>query len=104
MIIKATQHRPTQGMSRRQLLQTGLAAGATLAAQGKYPEAISHLEEDTHSPLSMQLLWQAYEKTGAAPDAQAVATRLAAFHAPTIEQALVVPNFRASLVSEAQHP
>ena len=31
MIIKATQHRPTQGMSRRQLLQTGLAARATLA-------------------------------------------------------------------------
>ena len=31
MIIKATQHRPTQGRSRRQLLQTGLAARATLA-------------------------------------------------------------------------
>ncbi|HEY7097896.1 MAG TPA: tetratricopeptide repeat protein [Terriglobales bacterium] len=80
------------------------AAGATLAAQGKYPEAISHLEEDTHSPLSMQLLWDAYEKTGAAPDAQALATKLAAVHEPTIEQALIVPNFRANLVSEAQHP
>jgi len=92
--------------TRSQIVQLAwhTAAGATLAAQGKYPEAISHLEEDTHSPLSMQLLWQAYEKTGAAPDAQPVATRLAAFHAPTIEQALVVPNFRASLVSEAQHP
>jgi len=36
MIIKATQHRPTQGRSRRQLLQTGLAARATLATWPLY--------------------------------------------------------------------
>src|SRR4029078_3204068 len=36
MAIRPTQHRITQGMSRRQLLHTGLAAGATLAAWPLY--------------------------------------------------------------------
>ena len=36
MATRPTQHRTTQGMSRRQLLQTGLAAGATLATWPLY--------------------------------------------------------------------
>ena len=36
MATRPTQHCSTQGMSRRQLLQTGLAAGATLATWPLY--------------------------------------------------------------------
>jgi tetratricopeptide (TPR) repeat protein len=80
------------------------AAGAVLAAQGKYAEAISHLQEDSADPLSMRLLWRAYNHTGAVADAQAVAAKLASLNVPTVEQALVVPQFRASLVSQARRP
>ena len=41
METRPTQHRMTQGISRRQLLQTGLAAGATLAAWPLYHPAAS---------------------------------------------------------------
>jgi peptide/nickel transport system substrate-binding protein len=41
METRPTQHRTTQGMSRRRLLQTGLAAGATLAAWPLYHPAAS---------------------------------------------------------------
>jgi tetratricopeptide (TPR) repeat protein len=74
------------------------AAGAVLMAQGKSTEAIPHLEEDSSDPLSMQLLWQAYNGTGAAEQAGVLAAKLAALNVPTVEQALVVPQFRASLV------
>ncbi|MGH9500264.1 MAG: tetratricopeptide repeat protein [Terriglobales bacterium] len=80
------------------------AAGAVLAAQGKYADAIPHLQEDSADPLSMRLLWRAYNSTGASADAQAVAGRLAGLNVPTVEQALVVPQFRARLVSEARQP
>ncbi|MGO9126312.1 MAG: tetratricopeptide repeat protein [Terriglobales bacterium] len=94
------------GKSRSQVIQLCYhgAAGATLAAQGKYADAISHLQEDAANPLSMRLLWRAYSSTGAAADAQAVAAKLAALNVPTVEQALVVPQFRASLVGQAQQP
>jgi tetratricopeptide (TPR) repeat protein len=80
------------------------AAGAILMAQGKYSDALPHLQEDAADPLSMRLLWRAYSSTGAAVDAQTVASKLATLNTPTIEQALVVPQFRASLVSQAQRP
>ena len=41
METRPTQHRMTQGLNRRQLLQTGLAAGATLAAWPLYHPAAS---------------------------------------------------------------
>ena len=41
MATRPTQHRTTQAMSRRQLLQTGLAAGATLATWPLYHPAAS---------------------------------------------------------------
>lgn len=79
-----------------------LAVGALLVSQQKYVEAVSHLEEDSESPLALQLLWQAYRQIGAHADAEGVAARLAALNVPTAEQALVVPAFRASLVSQAE--
>jgi hypothetical protein len=80
------------------------AAGAALVAQGKFAEAIAHLEEGATDPESMRLLWQAYTSTGATSEAQAVASKLAALNLPTVEQALVVPQFRVSLVSRAGQP
>lgn len=80
------------------------ALGAVLLAQQKYPEAISHLEEDDDDPLSLQLLWRAYSSRGEAAQAAAVATRLAGLNVPTVEQALVVPQFRASLVRQGGQP
>jgi Flp pilus assembly protein TadD len=78
------------------------AAGAVLMAQGSSAEAIPHLEEDSHDPRSMRLLWRAYSDTGASAQAQALAAKLAALNIPTPEQALVVPQFRLSLVSKAE--
>ena len=73
-------------------------------AEHKYAGAIPHLQEDSQSPLSMQLLWRAYVASGALPEARVVETRLATLNVPTAEQALVVPQFRASLVSQAGLP
>ena len=80
------------------------AAGAVLVAQEQYSEAVPHLEEDASGPLSMRLLWRAYSGVGAADRAQAVAARLSSLNVPTVEQALVVPQFRANLVSQARQP
>jgi tetratricopeptide (TPR) repeat protein len=80
------------------------AAGAELMANGKYPEAIAHLEEDTDGPRSLRLLWEAYGKTGATDKAKNTAARLAALNVPTVEQAMVVPQFRSSLSGQAGEP
>jgi tetratricopeptide (TPR) repeat protein len=94
------------GTSRSQVIQLCYhgAAGALLVAQGKFPEAIPHLEEGSGDPESMRLLWRAYASTGATSAAQAIASKLAALNLPTVEQALVVPQFRVSLVSQAGQP
>jgi tetratricopeptide (TPR) repeat protein len=76
------------------------AAGALLIAQQKYTEAVSHLEEDSYDPLSMKLLIVAYQHTGALDDAKAMKKRLSGWNNPTIEQALVVPDFRIQEKSE----
>jgi len=72
------------------------ATGAILLAQGKYEDAISHLEEDIRNPYSMRGLALAYEKTGAKEKADRMAARLATFNEPLIEQAVVVLPYRAS--------
>jgi tetratricopeptide (TPR) repeat protein len=88
--------------SRSQVIQLAYhaAAGAVLAEQGKYAEAIPHLEEDAENPESMLLLYKAYKQTGAQEDAKLLATRLAGMNEPTVEQALVVPQFRIALADE----
>ncbi len=75
------------------------AAGTLLLEQGKYQEAISHLEEDGQNPLSLKLLITAYEKTGNKEDAGHTAQKLAQFNEPTLDQAMVVPQFRKSMVA-----
>jgi len=79
-------------------------AGALLLAQGKPADAVSELEEDATDPISMRLLWRAYGSTGASTQAQLVAAKLTGLNVPTVEQALVVPQFRASLISQAGQP
>jgi tetratricopeptide (TPR) repeat protein len=70
------------------------AAGAVAFSAGKYEAAISHLEEDTNNPLSLELLASAYQKLGNRAQAQSTSETLANFNDPSLEQALVVPDFR----------
>jgi tetratricopeptide (TPR) repeat protein len=88
--------------SRSQVIQLAYhaSAGAVLLEQGKFAEAIPHLEEDTENPESMLLLYKAYKETGAQEDARLLAKRLGGMNEPTVEQALVVPQFRATLADE----
>lgn len=77
------------------------AQGAVLVSQAKFTEAIPELEEDGEDPISMRLLWRAYSSAGQTEQAQRIADKLANFNIPSFEQALVVPQFRASMVSQA---
>jgi predicted Zn-dependent protease len=70
------------------------AAGAVLFSGHKYTDAIAHLEEDINNPFSLQLLAEAYQKSGDSSAAQRTTETLANFNDPTVEQALVVPAFR----------
>ncbi|HEY6969136.1 MAG TPA: hypothetical protein VJA94_08030, partial [Candidatus Angelobacter sp.] len=70
------------------------AAGAVLVAQGKYEEALPHLENDDRNPLSVKLLVSVYRKQGASELADQTAKILASWNEPTLEQALVVTEFR----------
>jgi hypothetical protein len=72
------------------------AAGAVLAARGKYPEAIPYLQEDQESAFSMRLLKAAYENTGAAQQAADEQKLLLTKNTPTLDQAVVVVGERAS--------
>ncbi|HZQ70597.1 MAG TPA: tetratricopeptide repeat protein [Terriglobales bacterium] len=89
--------------SRNQEIQRSFhgARGAVLVAQTKYAEAVPELEEDAEDPISIRLLWRAYSSSGATAQAQLIADKLANFNIPSFEQALVVPQFRASMVSQA---
>jgi tetratricopeptide (TPR) repeat protein len=71
------------------------AAGAVAFAEGKYADAISHLDEDASNPLSLHLLAAAYQHVGNRAEAQNTSDTLANFNDPTLEQALIVPSFRA---------
>ncbi|HKF23293.1 MAG TPA: tetratricopeptide repeat protein [Candidatus Angelobacter sp.] len=75
------------------------ADGAVLLAQGKYRDAISRLVDDDKNPFSMQRLIVAYQKTGDKEDAGRMARKLAQFYEPTIEQAVVVPEFRKTMLA-----
>jgi Flp pilus assembly protein TadD len=80
------------------------AAGAVLMAQNNCAEAIPHLEEDSADPASMQRLTRAYLATGAKAEAHALELRLASLNIPTVEQAVVVPAFRAAMVGQSNEP
>ena len=66
-----------------------------LVAQAKWQDAISHLEEDSNDPFSMQLLSRAYYEAGANDKMHAIDERLRSTNVPTIEQAVVVPALRS---------
>ena len=76
------------------------ALGAVLLARGKYQEAISHLGEDDKNPFSMQRLVVAYTKVGDKDSARRISDRLSRYYDPSIEQAVVVPEFRKALVAQ----
>lgn len=71
------------------------AAGAVAFAQGNYADAISHLEEDPDNPLSLHLLAAAYQHVGNRDEARNTSETLANLNDPSLEQALIVPAFRA---------
>jgi hypothetical protein len=71
-----------------------------LAAKQKWLEAIPHLEEDVKDPFSMELLVSAYRKAGLPAKAERTTRELAALNTPSVEQALVVPEFRARKTTE----
>jgi tetratricopeptide (TPR) repeat protein len=73
------------------------ALGAHLSSEQKYKQAIPHLEEDGHSPLSLERLATAYRMTGYFSGARHTEQVLARLNNPTVEQALVVPVFRKCL-------
>jgi tetratricopeptide (TPR) repeat protein len=70
------------------------AAGAVLEAQGHYQDALAHLEDDSRNPVSMKLMITAYQKTGAQASAAELSAVLANLNEPTLEQALITPEFR----------
>lgn len=75
------------------------AEGSVLLAQGKYEDAISHLQEDDKNPFSIQRLIIAYQKVGSTDKAALMSARLSKFYEPTIEQAIVVPAFTRGMVA-----
>lgn len=77
------------------------AAGAVLVAQGKFEEALPHLEEDDHNPVSTELLVIVHRNMGAKSQAEQLAEVLASWNEPTLEQALVVPEFRRKEAASA---
>jgi len=72
--------------------------------RAEYAEAIPHLEGDVSNPLSLELLWQAFDRTGAKAESQALVSRMAVLNRPTVEQALTQPEFRVSLNRAVQQP
>jgi tetratricopeptide (TPR) repeat protein len=70
------------------------ASGTMALTQGKFAEAVNHLEEDDSNAISMRALVAAYNKNGQQGNATRLAAKLAAFNMPLIEQAVVVPEFR----------
>ncbi|HET7747908.1 MAG TPA: tetratricopeptide repeat protein, partial [Terriglobales bacterium] len=63
------------------------ASGARLVQQGKYQDAVPHLQEDHDNAFSMKLLAEAYVRTGATAEAEAESKLLKTLYAPTMDQA-----------------
>lgn len=73
------------------------ALGVRLMQQGKYSEAIPHLQEDHDNAFSMKLLVEALTRTGAMAEADAESKLLATVNTPTLDQAVVVVPARERL-------
>jgi len=70
------------------------ASGALQAAQGNWEDAVQDLEEDARDPFTMRTLVTAYQKLGKPDEAKLAAEALAKLNRPSLEQAVVVPDFR----------
>jgi tetratricopeptide (TPR) repeat protein len=70
------------------------AKAALLMSQQKYRDAIPELQEAYNDPFSLKLLFVAYTKIGDKRYAAEVRDKLLTCNLVTIEQALVVPQFR----------
>jgi tetratricopeptide (TPR) repeat protein len=77
------------------------AAGALFTAEGKYEEALPHLEEDDRNPVSVRLMITVHQNLGEKAQAEAMAKMLSSWNEPTLEQALVVPEFRSKETASA---
>ena len=66
------------------------AQGARLMQQGKYADAIPHLQEDHDNAFSMKLLADAYMRTGATAEADSESKMLNTLYTPTMDQAVVM--------------
>jgi len=71
------------------------AAGTLLLARRKYSDAAAQLEQDFVNPISLKLLVIAYQKSGAKAPAEEWRKRLLDWKIPTVEEALVVPAYKA---------
>ncbi|MFZ1915968.1 MAG: tetratricopeptide repeat protein [Terriglobales bacterium] len=69
------------------------AAGTLLAAEGKYADAIPHLEEDLANPLSMKVLVTAYRRAGDSEKASSLSKKLRGWKIPSAEEALAASDF-----------
>jgi hypothetical protein len=70
------------------------AAEALLFSGHDYEDAALHLQEDIRNPFSLKLLAIAYQKIGESAEAVQINDTLANFNDPTLEQAMIVPEFR----------
>ena len=70
------------------------AAGALLVAQGKYEDALSQLEEDDRNLNSLKLMVIANQNSGHSDAAEQISKKLANWNEPTLEHALIAPEFR----------
>jgi len=77
--------------------------GESLAAQGKFKEAIPELEEDQDNPETLALLVKAYAEAGDTEKSKGTDSRLRATNMPTLEQALSVNMVRGK-AAELQSP
>jgi len=64
------------------------------AAQGRWSNAIHDLEEDDRDPFAMRTLVRAYQKLVKSDESRKAAEAFANLNRPTLEQALVVSDFR----------
>ncbi len=78
------------------------ALGARLMQQGKYADAIVHLQEDHDDACSMKLLADAYVRTGATAEADNESKMLNTLYTPTMDQAVVAVAAHQRLAENPQ--
>ncbi len=78
------------------------ALGARLMQQGKYADAIAHLQEDHDNAFSMKLLADAYVRTGATAEADNESKMLNTLYTPTMDQAVVAVAAHERLAENPQ--